>query len=100
MAFDIRQWLARAGAWRAWRVIQSRAVLGVGYGLATALTALAILLAASPPSTGSLGPASQLILTVLGLNLILILALIVVVVRRVWTLADARRRDPGAPLHP
>ena len=98
MALDIRQWLARAGAWRVWRVMQSRVVLGVGYGMAAALTALAILLAASPPSTGSLGPASQLILTVLGFNLILIIALTVVVVRRFWTLLDARDRDPGARL--
>ncbi|HEX2816663.1 MAG TPA: HAMP domain-containing protein, partial [Phenylobacterium sp.] len=98
MALDIRQRLAGAGDWRIWRVMQSRAVLGVGYGLAAALTALAILLAASPPSTGSLGPASQLILTVLGLNLILILGLTLVVIRRFWVLIDARDRDPGARL--
>ncbi|HZZ32511.1 MAG TPA: PAS domain-containing sensor histidine kinase [Phenylobacterium sp.] len=78
--------------------MQSRVVLGVGYGVAAALTALAILLAASPPSTGSLGPASQLILTVLGFNLVLILALTLVVIRRFWALLDARDRDPGARL--
>ena len=55
--------------------LQSRVVLGVGYGIASALTGLAILLAASPPEKGPLGPASQLILTVLGLNLVLILGL-------------------------
>ena len=98
MALDVRQWLAGAGAWRVWRVIQSRVVLGVSYGLAAALTALAILLAASPPSTGSLGPASQRILTVLGFNLILILALTLLVVRRFSVLLDARDRDPGARL--
>jgi two-component system nitrogen regulation sensor histidine kinase NtrY len=98
MAFDIRQWFARAGAWRVWRAMQSRLALGVSYGLAAALTALAILLAASPPSTGSLGPASQLILTVLGFNLILILALTLLVVRRFLALVDARDRDPGARL--
>jgi two-component system nitrogen regulation sensor histidine kinase NtrY len=98
MALDIRERLAGAGAERVWRAMQSRVVLGVGYGVATALTALAILLAASPPSTGSLGPASQLILTVLGLNLILILALTLVVIRRFWVLLEARDRDPGARL--
>ena len=98
MALDVRQWLAGAGDWRVWRVMQSRGVLGVGYGLAAALTALAILLAASPPSTGSLGPASQLILTVLGFNLILILALTLVVFVRFGALLEARDRDPGARL--
>ena len=57
-------------------------MLGCGYGLAAALTGLAILLAASPPSTGPLGPASELILTVLGFNLVLILALTLVVFLR------------------
>ncbi|MFI4964797.1 MAG: ATP-binding protein [Caulobacterales bacterium] len=78
--------------------MQSRGVLGVGYGIAAVLTGLAILLAASPPSTGPLGPASQLILTVLGFNLILILALTLVVIRRFWALLDARDSDPGARL--
>jgi two-component system nitrogen regulation sensor histidine kinase NtrY len=98
MALDVRQWFAGAGAGRIWQVLQSRVVLGCGYGLAAALTALAILLAASPPSTGPLGPASELILTVLGFNLVLILALIVVVIRRFWALLDARDDDPGARL--
>jgi two-component system, NtrC family, nitrogen regulation sensor histidine kinase NtrY len=96
MAFDVRQGFAGAG--RVWQAMQSRVVLGIGYGLAAALTALAILLAASPPSTGSLGPASQLILTVLGFNLVLILALTLVVIRRFWALLDARDSDPGARL--
>ena len=79
-------------------MLQSRVVLGCGYGLAAALTGLAILLAASPPSTGPLGPASQLILTVLGLNLVLILALTVVVALRIAALLDARQSDAGARL--
>ena len=41
---------------RARQVLQSRMVQGVGYGIAAGLTGLAILLAASPPSTGPLGP--------------------------------------------
>src|SRR6185312_6763992 len=98
MALEVREWMAGAGAGRVWRAMQSRGVLGVGYGVAAVLTAVAILLAASPPSTGPLGPASQLILTVLGFNLVLILALTLVVIRRFWALLDARDFDPGARL--
>ncbi|MFI4950989.1 MAG: ATP-binding protein, partial [Caulobacterales bacterium] len=98
MTFEVRQWMDAAGAGRVWRALQSRVVLGIGYGLAAALTGLAILLAASPPSTGPLGPASDLILTVLGLNLVLILGLTLVVFLRFATLLNARDRDPGARL--
>ncbi|MDB5464469.1 MAG: ntrY [Phenylobacterium sp.] len=98
MALDVRQWVAGAGAGRVWQAMQSRVVLGFGYGLAAALTGLAILLAASPPSTGPLGPASQLILTVLGFNLVLILALTLIVFLRFAALLEARDRDPGARL--
>jgi two-component system nitrogen regulation sensor histidine kinase NtrY len=98
MALDIRKWFAGAGASRVWQAMQSRAVLGLGYGLAAALTGLAILLAASPPSTGPVGPPSQLILTVLGLNLILILALTLVLSLRFAALFAARDRDAGARL--
>jgi two-component system nitrogen regulation sensor histidine kinase NtrY len=83
---------------RLWQVLQSRMVLGCGYGLAALLTGVAILLAASPPETGSLGPASQLILTVLGFNLVLILVLTTVVALRFLALLDARERDAGAAL--
>ncbi len=96
MALDLRKRFAGAGS--VWQVMQSRVVLGCGYGLAAALTCLAILLAASPPSSGPLGPASQLILTVLGFNLILIFGLTLVVIRRFWVLLDARDEDPGARL--
>lgn len=79
--------------------LQSRVVLGVGYGVAAGLTGLAILLAASPPEQGPLGPASQLILTLLGLNLILILGLTTAVGLRVFELLQARSSDAGARLH-
>ena len=83
---------------RVWRAMQSREVLGIGYALAAALTGIAILLAASPPTTGPLGPASQPILTVLGFNLILILTLTLIVALRFGALLEARDRDPGARL--
>ncbi|WP_296598925.1 PAS domain-containing sensor histidine kinase [Phenylobacterium sp.] len=79
--------------------LQSRVVLGVGYGVAAALTGLAILLAASPPEKGPLGPASQLILTVLGLNLVLIVGLLAAVSLRLLELLKARSHDAGARLH-
>jgi two-component system nitrogen regulation sensor histidine kinase NtrY len=79
--------------------LRSRLVLGVGYGVAAGLTGLAILLAASPPAKGPLGPVSQLILTVLGLNLVLILGLITSVVLRILELLEARAADAGARLH-
>jgi two-component system nitrogen regulation sensor histidine kinase NtrY len=102
MALDIRQWFGGTGAGRVqsriWQAVQSRGVLGTGYGLAALLTGVAILLAASPPSTGPLGPASQHILSVLGFNLILILALTLIVFLRFAALLNARQRDAGARL--
>jgi two-component system, NtrC family, nitrogen regulation sensor histidine kinase NtrY len=98
MVLDVRQWIAGAGGGRLSRALQSRLVLGCGYGLAAGLTGLAILLAASPPSTGPLGPASKLILTVLGFNLVLILTLTLVVFLRFSALLQARDSDPGARL--
>ena len=79
--------------------LQSRVVLGVGYGVAASLTGLAIVLAASPPAEGPLGPVSRLILTVLGFNLILIIGLIAAVSLRLLDLLKARSHDAGARLH-
>ncbi|HEX3700500.1 MAG TPA: PAS domain-containing sensor histidine kinase [Phenylobacterium sp.] len=81
------------------RWLNSRVVLGCGYGLAATLTGVAILLAAAPPATGPIGPASQLILTVLSFNLVLILALTMIVALRFVALLRARERDAGARLH-
>ena len=77
--------------------LRSRLVQGVAYGVAAALTGLAIVLTVSPPTEGPLGPTSTLILTVLGLNLVLILALMGSVGLRVLQLVDAH--DAGARLH-
>ncbi|MEO8115858.1 MAG: histidine kinase dimerization/phospho-acceptor domain-containing protein [Phenylobacterium sp.] len=98
MALLADQFRESAGAQRLWRALQSRLVLGIGYGLAAVLTGVAILLAASPPETGPIGPASELILTVLGFNLILILALTGIVTLRLAALVRARS-DAGARLH-
>ena len=84
---------------RIWRVLQGRLLLGTGYGLAVALTALSIILAASPPASGPIGPASRLILTVLSFNLVLILALAAVATLQLAGLVHARGSDAGARLH-
>lgn len=84
---------------RLWRALQSRYVLGGGYALAAVLTAVAILLAASPPETGPLAPASKNIMAILALNLVLIVALAVQVGLRIMTLLKARATDAAARLH-
>src|SRR5689334_22118094 len=83
---------------RFWRALQSRYVLGGGYAVAALLTAVAILLAASPPETGPLAPASRNILVILGLNLILILALAAQLGWRMLALLR-QRSDAAARLH-
>ena len=98
MAFAVREWADGARLTRLVRALQSRVVLGVGYGVAALLTGVAILLAASPPTKGPLQPASELILTVLGFNLILILGLLLVMALRYVAVWEARDRDPGARL--
>ena len=81
------------------RTLQSRLVLGVGFGIAATLTVVSIALAAFPPAVGPLGPPGRTILTLLGLNLILVLGLLASVGLRIAELLDARRRDAGARLH-
>ncbi len=80
-------------------VVVSRYVIAVGYVVAAVLTAVAIFLAAAPPETGPLGPASHLILTLLGLNLVLILGLVALTALRLLVLLRARSQDAGARLH-
>jgi two-component system nitrogen regulation sensor histidine kinase NtrY len=82
-----------------WAPLRSRYLLGGGFTLAAGLTAFAILLAASPPETGPLGPASALILTLLGFNLVLIVALAGLVGLRFMALRSAQANDAGARLH-
>jgi len=74
-------------------LLRSRVTLGVAYGVAVGLTVLAILLAVSPPATGPLKPITKVILTVLGLNLVLVLALLGTVALRFWVLMRATRDD-------
>jgi two-component system, NtrC family, nitrogen regulation sensor histidine kinase NtrY len=83
-----------------WRErLRSRSWLGMGYALAALLTAVAVWMASSAPVTGPVGPRSQAILIVLGLNLVLIIALASAVGWRFFRLIVAQRRDAGARLH-
>ena len=84
---------------RAQTILQSRYLLGGGYVLALTMTGLAIFLAASPPETGPLAPASRNILVILGLNLVLILGLAAAVGIRLLALLEAQSLDAGARLH-
>jgi len=79
--------------------LQSRLVRGICFGIAAALTILAILLALSPPAQGPLGPITRGILMVLGLNMVLILVLVGAVGLQVLELLEARSTDAGARLH-
>src|SRR5277367_6379361 len=88
--------------WRgvSWRErLNSRYSLGAVYGLALVLTAVAVWMASSAPITGPVGPRSQAILIILGLNLVLIVGLAATVGWRVFRLIVAQRRDAGARLH-
>ncbi|MFI4975817.1 MAG: ATP-binding protein [Caulobacterales bacterium] len=80
-------------------MVESRPVLAVGYAASAALTAAAVGLGASPTLSGPLGPASPLVMTLLGLNLALILALSALVGWRIVRLLDAQDSDAGARLH-
>ena len=78
---------------------RSRYLLGGGYILAFILTAASVVLASSPPATGPLGPASTIVLIVLGLNLFLILALACLVGWRVLSMLGGSPDEAGARLH-
>src|SRR5271156_5292915 len=71
-------------------------LLGIGFALAAVLVGLSVWMASSAPVTGPGGPPSRAILIVLGLNLVLIGAVAVATVRRVFGLVAAQRGDAGA----
>ncbi len=86
----IHGWLNRA---------DSAPIIGAGFALAAALAAAAVGLGSSPTLSGPLGPASPLVLTLLGINLILILILGSIIGRRVMSLLGEQSEDAGARLH-
>ena len=78
---------------------RARALFGGGFALACAITTLAIWLVVAAPHTGPIAPASQTLIIILGLNLLLILALASWVGLRVARLVRRRHEDAGARLH-
>ena len=74
-------------------------LFGLGWGLAAALTAVAVYLASSAPGAGPIGPVSRMVLGILGVNLVLILLLSAAAGRRVLQLVFDRAHDAGARLH-
>ncbi|HWF75961.1 MAG TPA: PAS domain-containing sensor histidine kinase [Caulobacteraceae bacterium] len=79
--------------------LEARPLLWTGYALSATLTAAAVGLGSSPSLSGPLGPASPLVLSLLGFNFLLILALGVLIGRRVLHLAGRQTGDAGARLH-
>jgi len=77
----------------------SRMATGGVYLTAALLTGLGIFLAASPPQSGPLAPASLNILWILGASLVLILWLLAAAGRTVLGRLRARTADPAARLH-
>ena len=94
---------ARAGAPRLFARLRDRLaarwLMGAGYALACILTAVAVWMASSAPVAGLAGQRSGVILSILGVNLVLILALVASVGWRFFSLVTAQRRDAGARLH-
>jgi two-component system nitrogen regulation sensor histidine kinase NtrY len=83
-------WLAR---------FESSPLTWSGYAAAATLAAAAVGLGSSPSLSGPLGPASPTVLTLIGVNLILIAALGAATVWRLLRLAGHRAADAGARLH-
>lgn len=74
-------------------------LMGGGYALAAAFTAISVFLGSSPNLSGALGPASPLVLAFLGLGFLLIAALGALLAWRLLRLLGARSSDAGARLH-
>jgi len=83
--------------WR--RALDSRLVMGGGYALASALTAISVTLGSSPMLSGPLGPANPMVLTLLGVALVVIAGLAAAMGWRVLLLFRAQSNDAGARLH-
>jgi two-component system nitrogen regulation sensor histidine kinase NtrY len=78
---------------------ETRPLVWAGYALAAVITAAAVVLGSSPSASGPLGPASPLVLTLIGINFVLILGLGALMGWRVLRLAGERTGDAGARLH-
>ena len=79
--------------------LETRPFLVGGLVMSVCLVAAAFGLGSSPSLAGPLGPASPLVLTLLGVNFVLIVALGALVAWRVVRLASEQTGDAGARLH-
>ena len=79
--------------------LETGPVLAGGLVISVCLVAAAFGLGSSPSLAGPLGPASPLVLTLLGVNFVLIVALGALVAWRVVRLASEQTGDAGARLH-
>jgi two-component system nitrogen regulation sensor histidine kinase NtrY len=79
--------------------LESRPLTVAAWVLTALLTSAAVGLGSAPSLSGPLGPASPLVLSLLGVNFLLILALGVLIGRRVHHLAGRQTGDAGARLH-
>ena len=79
--------------------LEARPFLAVGLVISVCLVAAAFGLGSSPSLAGPLGPASPLVLTLLGVNFVLIVGLGALVAWRVVRLASEQTGDAGARLH-
>ena len=76
-----------------------RALMGGCYAVAAILTATSVGLGSSPSLIGPLGPASPVVLLLMGLGFLLIAALAAVLGWRLMRLLGERDRNAGARLH-
>ncbi|MFN3857846.1 MAG: ATP-binding protein [Caulobacter sp.] len=91
---------AGVGAMRAWRrLLGHRYFLGGAFALTAALTGLGAFLASSPPRGEMVGPASETVLAILGVNLVLIAGVAFLIGRRVLHVVRAGSSDAAARLH-
>jgi len=79
--------------------LETQPLLWCAFALSACLTAAAFGLGSSPSLAGPLGPASPLVLTMLGINFVLILGLGGLLAWRVVRLANEQTGDAGARLH-
>ena len=81
------------------RVIDSQVLMTLCFAIAATATVVAVVLGSSPDMSGPLGPASPVVLSLLGIGFASILALAGLLGWRLLRLVTARSTDAGARLH-
>jgi two-component system nitrogen regulation sensor histidine kinase NtrY len=81
------------------RAADSRVVMGAGFALTAIVSLVAVVLGSWPDVSGPLGPASPVVLSLLGVGAVLLAAMGALVGWRLLRLGLAQARDAGARLH-